>query len=215
MSSVFLNNFLFRSLIENDMTVQAKWTAKQFTVSWNPAAGCIITVSRTSSPIANAPTGTLSNGAAIYYGDMLTIAYAAASGYQLTNHGITSATVSDNITAGSIYASTALIGVYVTTANYDDGKYVCKMEIRNVNGHPYFRGWIYNKTNLAEKCRMDVNSLATFNATGSSPDCPAGNGYGFDSICTNITWTGDVRMMIHAFGAAGTPFMIFDKVVKF
>ena len=132
-------------VIENDMTVRAKWTAKQFTVSWNPAAGCIITVSRTSSPIANAPTGTLSNGAAIYYGDMLTIAYAAASGYQLTNHGITSATVSDNITAGSIYASAALIGVYVTTANYDDGKYVCKMEIRNVNGHPYFRGWIYNK----------------------------------------------------------------------
>ena len=203
------------TVIESDITLTAKWSAKQFTVSWNNSAGCIISVSRTSSPIAGASLGALSNGSAVYYGDTLAVAYSAASGYQLSDYGLTAFAVSGNITSADIYASAVLIGKYVATVNYDDGSYVCKMEIRNVNGHPYFRGWMYNRNNLAEKCRIDVNSLDAFNATGASGDCQAGNGYGFDHISSSLTWSGTERVLIHAFGAAGSAFVIYDKFLSF
>lgn len=90
------------------VTLTARWTPLSYTVSWNTGTGYSITVKRTSSPYAGASTGTLSSGSTIYYGDTLSVSYAASTGYSLGSHGSSSFTVSGNITSSSIYASASL-----------------------------------------------------------------------------------------------------------
>ncbi len=88
----------------NDITVYAHWTVKDYTVSWNTGTGYSITVKRTNSPNKGATTGNLSNGQAIYYGDVLSIIYTPATGYSITSHGSTSVTVTNNVTSDTIWA---------------------------------------------------------------------------------------------------------------
>lgn len=90
------------------VTLTARWTPLSYTVSWNTGTGYSITVKRTSSPYAGASTGTLSSGSTIYYGDTLSVSYAASTGYSLGSHGSSSFTVTGNITSSSIYASASL-----------------------------------------------------------------------------------------------------------
>ncbi len=101
-----------------DITLYARWIIKPYTVKWSAGTGTTITVKRTSSPNANASTGTLSSGAAIYYGDVLSISYAAATGYSLKTQGETSITVKGDVTASNIYA-TASVNSY--TAKWNTG----------------------------------------------------------------------------------------------
>lgn len=103
-----------------DVTVYAKWTPVPYTVSWNTGAGYTISVSRTSSPNAGAATGALNNGDAVYYGDVLNIAYSAATGYTLNSKGSTSVTVAGNVTASTIYA-TAYVNSYTVSWNTGTG----------------------------------------------------------------------------------------------
>lgn len=90
------------------ITVTAKWNAIAYTASWNTGNGYSITVNRTSSPNANAATGTLASGATVYYGDVLSVTYTRADYYTITSNGVTSITVNGNITASDIYASATL-----------------------------------------------------------------------------------------------------------
>ncbi len=85
-------------------------TAKpnSYTANWSVSTGTSITVSRTSSPYAGASTGTLSNGATVYYGDLLSVTYAAQMGYSLSDNGKTRITVVGNVTANDIYATATL-----------------------------------------------------------------------------------------------------------
>ena len=92
----------------DDVTVYARWTLVEYNVSWNTGAGYSITVSRTSSPNANASTGILSNDAVVYYGDVLAVSYSANAGYSLSEKGSTSITVTGNVTSDTIYASATL-----------------------------------------------------------------------------------------------------------
>lgn len=103
-----------------DVTVTAKWSVNSYKVSWNAGTGYTITVKRTSSPNANAGTGTLSSGATIYYGDVLAITYTAKTGYTFNSKGITSATVTGNITSSNIYA-TASVNQYTVSWNTGTG----------------------------------------------------------------------------------------------
>lgn len=91
-----------------DITVYAQWTLVPYTVSWNTGTGYTITVKRTGSPNAGAATGTLSSGATIYYGDVLSVTYTASTGYSISSTGITSVAVAGNITSSSIYANAGL-----------------------------------------------------------------------------------------------------------
>lgn len=91
-----------------NVTIYAHWTLVPYTVSWSNGTGYTISVSRTSSPNANASTGTLSNGATVYYGDVLTVTYTASTGYSISSQGITSTTVVGNVASSSIYASASL-----------------------------------------------------------------------------------------------------------
>lgn len=103
-----------------DITVSAKWTIITYTVNWNTGKGYNIIVKRTSSPNAGASTGTLSSGAAIYHGDVLSISYAAGTGYTLTSSGSTSITVTGNVTSSNIYAS-AKVNSYTASWSSDTG----------------------------------------------------------------------------------------------
>lgn len=77
----------------------------RYTASWKTGTGYSITVERTESPYQNAATGTVSNGAEVYYGDVLRVTYKAATGYSLTGHGEESITVAGDVTSDVVYAS--------------------------------------------------------------------------------------------------------------
>lgn len=91
-----------------NVTIYAHWTLVPYTVSWSTGTGYSISVSRTSSPNANAATGALSSGATVYYGDVLSVTYTASTGYSISAKGITSTTVVGNVTSSDIYATASL-----------------------------------------------------------------------------------------------------------
>lgn len=91
-----------------NQTLYAQWTAKTYKVSWDTGTGYTINVKRTSSPYAGAATGALTNGAAVYYGDVLEVTYIASTGYSITSKGSTSITVTGNVTKDHIYAAAKL-----------------------------------------------------------------------------------------------------------
>lgn len=95
-------------------------SVSQYTAAWNTGTGYSITVSRTSSPLKGASTGTLGNGAPVYYGDVLSVTYTANTGYSLDSQGDTTITVTGNVTAADIYA-TVLVNRYTVAWNDDAG----------------------------------------------------------------------------------------------
>lgn len=101
-----------------NQTLYAHWTTNAYNVSWNTGTGYTIAVNRTSSPYANASTGSLSNGAVVYYGDVLSVTYTASTGYSISSKGSTSITVNGNVTSANIYAS---VSVNSYTASWNAG----------------------------------------------------------------------------------------------
>lgn len=87
----------------SDIYASAK--VNEYTVSWNAGSGYAIVVSRTSSPLKGASTGSLSNGTTVYYGDILSVTYTASTGYSISSKGNTSVTVTGDVTSSDIYAS--------------------------------------------------------------------------------------------------------------
>lgn len=88
--------------------IYANVSVNSYAVNWSAGAGTTIVVNRTNSPLQNAATGNLSNGATVYYGDVLAITYTAQTGYTMTGHGVTGITVTRNITASDIYATASV-----------------------------------------------------------------------------------------------------------
>lgn len=105
-------------LASSTQTIYAQWNAQAYTVNWNNGTGYTITVQRTASPYAGAAAGALQSGATVYHGDVLSVTYAAQTGYYLTDRGSISVTVSGNVTDSHIYASAA-VNRYVV--NWVDG----------------------------------------------------------------------------------------------
>lgn len=91
--------------IISDISLSARWEENAYTVQWNTATGCSISVERTSSPDVGAATGKLTSGSVVYYGDVLKITYTNSTGYTVTAHGETSVHVTGNVTASTIYAN--------------------------------------------------------------------------------------------------------------
>ncbi len=88
--------------------IYASATVNSYKVSWNTGTGYTIAVKRTSSPLKGASTSTLNNGDTVYYGDVLSVAYTASTGYSLNSKGSTSFAVTRNITKDDIYATASL-----------------------------------------------------------------------------------------------------------
>lgn len=103
-----------------NQTLYAQWIAQAYNVNWNTGAGYTIAVNRTASPNANASTGALSNGAVVYYGDVLSVTYTASTGYTISSKGSTSITVTGNITSSNIYA-TSSVNSYTVSWNTGTG----------------------------------------------------------------------------------------------
>lgn len=101
-----------------NQTLYAHWEARAYNVNWNTGTGYTIAVNRTSSPYANASTGALTNGAVVYYGDVLSVTYTASTGYTISSKGSTSITVTGNVTASNIYC-TVTVNQY--TASWNGG----------------------------------------------------------------------------------------------
>ena len=65
-------------------------------------------------------TGTIYSGNTIYYGDILKVTYTEKTGYTITKKGLTSITVTGNVTTSDIYA-TATANTYKVTFNANGG----------------------------------------------------------------------------------------------
>lgn len=85
--------------------IYATASVNAYTATWNAGSNCSIVVKRTSSPKKGASTGTLSSGATVYYGDVLSVTYTANTGYSISSKGSTSITVTGNVTSSNIYAT--------------------------------------------------------------------------------------------------------------
>ena len=86
-----------------DQTVYARWSTKEYQLTWTEGTGKTITVERTASPYVNAATGSLANGDAIYYGDVLQVSYSTLDGWTVESYGETEITVTDHVTSDDIY----------------------------------------------------------------------------------------------------------------
>lgn len=146
----------------------AQVSVNQYTAAWNTGTGYTIAVTRTSSPYQNAATGTLSSGAAVYYGDVLAVTYQAATGYSLTGKGSTSVTVTGNVTADDIYASAS------------PNNYTYTIQYRSSNG-----------TNLgSSSATYTFGTTHTISAPGKSGyNTPAAQSVKWDATSKTITFT--------------------------
>ena len=81
-----------------------------YTLSISAGTGSTITVNRTSSPKKGAATGNLSNGATVYYSDVLKISFGAGTNYDLGTHTVNGST----FTSGSSHTVTKAVSVVAT-----------------------------------------------------------------------------------------------------
>lgn len=86
-----------------NQTFYAHWSAKKYNVKWTDGTGKNISVTRTSSPYKKATTGKLTNGDAIYYGDILQVTYQTLTNWTIDSHGKEKITVTGNVTSADIY----------------------------------------------------------------------------------------------------------------
>ena len=97
--------------VSGNISVSATATVKSYKLSISAGTGSTITVNRTSSPKKGASTGNLSDGATIYYSDVLKITFAAGAGYEITTHTVNGT----DFTSGNTHTVTANVTVIAIT----------------------------------------------------------------------------------------------------
>lgn len=138
----------------SNLTIYAQWTLVPYRVTWSNGTGYTITVKRTSSPNAGASIGTLSSGATVYYGDVLSVTYTKQDYYKITKQGVTSVTVTGNVDSSSIYATAAL---------NDPSGWVLESQLP-AGAQVVEEKWSYTKTTDTES---KATSLSGYTQTGS------------------------------------------------
>lgn len=94
-------------VLSANTTYYAQWDAITYPLSLTSSDnGVVVNVLRTASPYAGGPTGLLDDGATLYYGDALSIAFAISEGYQKR-----SATVNGTDFGGEYSGSTTIASV--------------------------------------------------------------------------------------------------------
>lgn len=121
-------------------TLYAVWQINQYSLSITKSeAGLTLNVTRTESPIAGAATGILSNGAVIYYGDKLTVAYALSAGYAIdtaTINGVDMGGTSEAVTVSSNVAVIVLVELQAL-AYIDNGASIDMYQIYIDDGNSF------------------------------------------------------------------------------
>lgn len=74
--------------VTDNVSVVSEAIVKFFTLTLSPGVGTSISIRRTASPKQGATLGILSNGATIYYSDVLTVSYDVETGYMISTHTI-------------------------------------------------------------------------------------------------------------------------------
>lgn len=99
------------------VSVTSTATLKSFTLSISAGTNTTITVNRTSSPLGKGSTGNLSNGATVYYNDVLKVSYSVSTGCTIKTHTINGS----QFTSGDNHTVTAAVSV-ITTATVNSYK---------------------------------------------------------------------------------------------
>lgn len=111
--------------VSGNATVVTTATVKSYTLSISAGTGSSITVNRTSSPKQGAATGNLSNGATIYYSDVLKITFTPSTGYNIATHTVNGVTFnsgsSHTVTAAASVVSTATLKTFTLSINAGTG----------------------------------------------------------------------------------------------
>lgn len=81
-------SFTVTSGMSSTLIASAECVVQSFLLSLSTTTGIALTITRTSSPKQGASTGVLSNGATIYYSDVLQIVFTVSVGYNVTTHTI-------------------------------------------------------------------------------------------------------------------------------
>lgn len=97
------SGFISGSSVDGAVNIISVATPNTYTLTLNQGTGSILTVKRTSSPYKHAQTGTLYNGNEIYFGDILTVAVSAQSGYENPTYSgfVSGSGVNGNVTITS------------------------------------------------------------------------------------------------------------------
>ena len=103
-AKLFCNDNSYYAVFQNLSASQALDETRQFTLTISAGTGSTVAVTRGGSPLAN--------GAAITYGDVLTVSFAAQSGYELTAHTVNGA----SFASGGTHTVTGPVAVAATAA---------------------------------------------------------------------------------------------------
>lgn len=96
--------------VSGNVSVVSSATVKSFKLTISAGANGTTTVKRTSSPKQGASTGNLSNGATIYYSDVLQVTITPNSSYTLETATLNGSTIS----SGATHTVTAAVSVVTT-----------------------------------------------------------------------------------------------------
>ena len=129
-----------------DVTAAAKWTLITYHANWDSSNTYDVAVTRTASPNGNAGTGVLESGAEVFYGDELTVTYTARAGYSLESQGAATVTVTGDVTADTIFATT-VANTYTLTFVYKstNGTYLGEQKVT----HAYNTSEVYTLNHTA------------------------------------------------------------------
>ena len=132
------------------VTVVSTALVKSYTLSISVDDNAIVTVSRTSSPLKDAATGSISNGEAIYYSDVLKISFSANAGYEIVTHTVNGSELAfgDSYTVNSnvlVAATTKLLGLVYICDGLSFVKYL--VYIYNGTSWDQYMPYVYDGSN--------------------------------------------------------------------
>lgn len=163
----------------DNVTLYAIWQLNSYTLSISAGTGSSITVKR--------GTTSLANGATIYYGDSLTVTFAASTGYSLATHTVNGTTFTSGnthtVTGAVSVASTATLITYSLSITTNQG--VTLNVIRTAS--PIGGGANGLLSNGATLYHNDVLSVSYVLAGGYQLDAATVNGSAVSSDPYTIT----------------------------
>lgn len=180
------------------LTAKATRSIIPYVLTISQGTGTAITVERTSSPNAGAATGVLSGADPVYYGDILSITFAANAGY-----GITSRTINGTAAAASV--THTVIGATAIAATAAPLEYTLTLSISNSGvtasvlrlSSPIGNGSVGQIFNNATLYYGDEILVSFDTGLGYQVDVHTINGVDFDSGDT-YTVVGDTTIVVTA-----------------
>lgn len=154
-------------------TTTAVW-GKPFSLTYTAGSNSKITVNRTSSPNQHASTGSLSSGAKIYYGDVLSISGEVTStAYRLTTFNINGTNYGSEETLSASQTVTVTSAVVVTTATTQSKSWHTKFTGSKTTTFEYLlTNDLSTGTQVTQGSDTTAIALSNYNVTLNATDNP-------------------------------------------